>query len=248
MVKDNQYQEAIKIIEEELRNKEKELTLTKYELRKFKNWTPSEKARQAAEVIPFDIEDNYILAMKAIIEKRFIEAEELLIKNIELQNSLEAKNYIALGDAKFCQNEYSQALVWYRKALDEQPNNLKAIYNIGIVLLKLGDYNEAEMMFKVAIENRKDKYNYKGTSILMKMNYLATSYHKQNKLTKTESTLRKLLDIMDKHYDLEIKTKYYQFYINLAALYQQIGKYKEAELTLVNFIKMVKDNKNLLLQ
>ena len=53
---------------------------------------------------------------------------------------------------------------------------------------------------------------------------------------------------MDKHYDLEIKTKYYQFYINLAALYQQIGKYKEAELTLVNFIKMVKDNKNLLLQ
>ncbi len=73
--------------------------------------------------------------------------------------------YQIIGDENRLNGEYSKALVSYQYALRLLPNN-PGIYNrIGLVLLKLENYNQAEAAFKAAIyfgagENNMNKAAY----------------------------------------------------------------------------------------
>ncbi|MCX7820878.1 MAG: tetratricopeptide repeat protein [Brevinematales bacterium] len=85
--------------------------------------------------------------------------------------------YQIIGDENRLAGEYSKALVSYQYALRLSPNNA-ALYNrIGLVLLKLENFNQAEAAFKAAIyfganENNMNKAAY--------YNNLGVSYEAMN--------------------------------------------------------------------
>ncbi len=72
---------------------------------------------------------------------------ENLPENIELTGS----DHVRKGDLLFFANKYSLAITWYKKAIDQNPNDDSAYYGIGNSLKKLEKYEEAEAAYNKAI-------------------------------------------------------------------------------------------------
>jgi tetratricopeptide (TPR) repeat protein len=93
-----------------------------------------------------------------------IKAEDIQISTKELS----LKELIFKGNEYFYKKEYNNAVQYYDKAIEIDPNYDKAWYNKGLALSYLGKHNEAIKCYNKALEihvNEADAWNNKGCAL-----------------------------------------------------------------------------------
>lgn len=85
----------------------------------------------------------------------FVNAAPTAIKHIE-EAFLDDSNYLRAGDEYRKQGEFANAINWYHRALDINPDNAMVHTNFGSCLLSLGRVEEAKARFLKAIELKPD--------------------------------------------------------------------------------------------
>ena len=112
----------------------------------------------------------------------------------------------------------------YRSILENQPTNLTANNNLGVILHNLGRFDEAEVSYRKVIELKPDyveaHYN------------LGNTLRKINKPNEAEKSYRKAI---------KLKPDYAESYLNLAATLKELGKLDEAEASYRKAIELKPD-------
>lgn len=88
---------------------------------------------------------------------------------------LTAQQYIHLGNVAGRQEKYKQAIGYYTKALEEDPNSTNAYYNRGYVYIELKKYKWAVLDLDKAIEldpEYASAYHLRGVAYFLKKKYL----------------------------------------------------------------------------
>ena len=67
-------------------------------------------------------------------------------------NTLNANTYLENGDRKLDNSDFRGAFYDYKTCLVSDPNNVPALCNLGLVLMELSLYNEAEKVLNNAVE------------------------------------------------------------------------------------------------
>jgi tetratricopeptide (TPR) repeat protein len=188
---------------------------------------PSPRARELAAQIPSDA-DPYALALKAIAEKRFDDARQLLkeaqkAKEIEL-----SRIYEASGQTETFAGHYTDALDSYRKALALKPDDPALMNETAIAFFNAGKYAEAEPLLKRSLAIREKGHGPEHPDVARSLNNLAEIYRAQGKYAEAEPLYERSLAILEKALGPE-HTDVAQSLNNLAALYDVQGKYAEAE-------------------
>src|SRR5258706_3642256 len=96
--------------------------------------------------------DNLGLTLDALGEPQH--AVEAFRRAIELNEQLKTISqwpYLNLGEILLRQNQYSESISYFQKALDIDPNWAKARTNLGKAILKAGRIHEAKTQFLEAI-------------------------------------------------------------------------------------------------
>jgi tetratricopeptide (TPR) repeat protein len=88
-----------------------------------------------------------------IEEKEGTKIEEIRAENIQIsRNELSLKKYNLKGNEHLYKKEYSNAISWYDKAIELDPNYIAAWNNKGLALSKSGKYEEAIEHYNKATE------------------------------------------------------------------------------------------------
>jgi tetratricopeptide (TPR) repeat protein len=95
--------------------------------------------------------DNFTEKDRAANIPEFANVKPGAIRKIR-EAFLDDSNYLRAGDEFRKQGEYENAIRWYRRALDINPNNAAVHVNWGTSLLSLGKAEEAKTRFVRAIE------------------------------------------------------------------------------------------------
>jgi tetratricopeptide (TPR) repeat protein len=113
----------------------------------------------------------------------------------------------------FNQQDYQNAEKWYRKVIEIQPDDISAIYQLGLVLNNTGRYWETEMLHQNAINKLKENHPllYIG---------LGNAQYRQKNFEAAISSLKKAIEM-----DYTIADAH--FY--LSKVYYEQGRYEEAE-------------------
>ncbi|MDA9328151.1 tetratricopeptide repeat protein, partial [Flavobacteriaceae bacterium] len=89
----------------------------------------------------------------------------------------EARKLVRAGNALYNQNNYGDASIVYKKALEKNSGYKKATYNLGNSLYQEKNFKEAIPQYTVAVENAKDPfqkaegYHNIGNAMMQEKNY-----------------------------------------------------------------------------
>ncbi len=188
---------------------------------------PSPRARKLAAQIPSDA-DPYALALKAIAEKRFDNARELLSEAQKIKEVDLSIIYGARGQTEIFAIRYTDAINWYQKALALRQDDPSLLNQTALAFYFAGKYAEAEPLFRRSLEIWEKALDKEHPNVAASLNNLAEIYRTQGKYGEAEPLYRRSLEIREKalgkeHPDVAASLD------NLAALYFSQGKYAEAE-------------------
>ena len=79
-----------------------------------------------------------VLVTNTLFHNQLSEAQEGSLQVLETKADL--LNY---GNSYYEQGEYQEAITWFDKALEIDPNYVFALHNKGLALIQLGQYEEA---------------------------------------------------------------------------------------------------------
>lgn len=131
---------------------------------------------------------------------------------ISYQNKTINDNGYKSGLNSIKNNNYSEALNYFQKAVDSEPNNISYLTELATTHYKLKNYDEAIKTYSKLIELNKDNasiYN----------NYIGNMYSLKKDYINAESYYRKAI---------EIDSKSIPSYSNLALMFDENGKKEEA--------------------
>lgn len=141
----------VRIIEEELR---KQLEIRDVQIASFQGQLerfqrePSPRAREFANQIPENA-DPYTLALKAIVEKKFKNARELLGQAQETKEVELSKIYEARGQTEIFAGHYADATGWYQKSLLLRPDAPELLYQTALALYCSGNIEKPNRSISV---------------------------------------------------------------------------------------------------
>ncbi len=98
-----------------------------------------------------------------------------------------AKDYISLGRKAYLKGMRTDALQYFQKAAELEPNNLNAVFNIGVIYLDREEYELAMKQFEQALEIKPDDYK--------SLCNLAGIYYKLGKLREAYDILNRAIAI-----------------------------------------------------
>ena len=222
----------IQLLEDELGKKNEQITFLQTQLSARPVPEPSERAQELAAEIPED-SGHYALALKAVAERRFNYAHELLEKaekepRIKSAKTELSKIYSARGDAEYYEGRYAYAFTWYQKALHLMPDDPEILNNVGIALHYGGKYKEAEPLYKRALEIREKALGPDHPDTATCLNNLALLYRDQGKYEKAEPLYKRALEILKKALGKN-HPNYAIFLQNYALLLRETDRKAEAE-------------------
>ncbi|RDD37541.1 Nephrocystin-3 [Trichoplax sp. H2] len=246
-----------KLIVEQIRAKnsikngsEELLTKTYYSLSKIylqeKKLSVAEKYNRKAEAYALKLEDQArvaeILDMRSDIrrlEGKYIQAIDDLKKSLSLKFQLVGTNdrstsysYHKLGKVYYSQSKYEVALSFYRKALDTrknslEENNVELYQDMGFAYSRLSRFNDAEEVYKEALNIKLTLPAYNDTSIANSYWCLAVIYYRQSKYEIALTMNRTVLELRIKSLG-ESHPSVAKSYYHLGLTYSKLSKYNEA--------------------
>jgi len=133
--------------------------------------------------------------------------------------------YNMLGVISASQKKYNEAIEYFKKTIQINPNSAQAYYNLGKVLSAIEQYRESISNYAQAIK--------------IKPNY-ADAYYNLGNVFRTLNDFQKAIDCYEK--TIEINYDYPDAYNKLAILYCDIGKVDDARKRFKELIKLEPDN------
>ena len=125
----------------------------------------------------------------------------------------DAYHYIYKGDSYFWNKDYDKALLYYKKALELDPKNIKAVFQIGNVHFKKRLYEQAANTYMKVLKSKKSK-NY--TS---QINSRAMSLTDEKEYKLAEKLLKKVINV---------DPKLVNAHINLGYIYSELGNHSSS--------------------
>lgn len=110
---------------------------------------------EQGESTPPVVLENFTEKGRAANIPEFVNARPDAIKNIR-EAFLDDTNYVRVGDEFSKQGEHANAIPWFRKAVNINPNNAAAHLKWGTSLLSLGNFEEAKEHLALALALRPD--------------------------------------------------------------------------------------------
>ncbi|MFN3306014.1 MAG: tetratricopeptide repeat protein, partial [Candidatus Kapaibacteriota bacterium] len=107
------------------------------------------------------------------------------------------------GNSKYKESRYEEAELNYRKALEQNPNERRAVYNLGNSLFKQGKYNESQQKYLEIINSAKEK----DEKAIAHYN-LGNSYLKEKKYKESIEQYKKALKLNPKDFDSKYNLEY----------------------------------------
>ncbi|MBP9708309.1 MAG: tetratricopeptide repeat protein [Oligoflexales bacterium] len=142
---------------------------------------------------------------------RILFIASLLVANISCRTTASDSTYLAQGNQYAKDGLYKEAAESYRQALREQPKNMTIFRNLGMVLVKLGDFKKAVQSLEMATRSFGDDFD---TNF-----YLAEAYRARDKYAEA---------IFRYKHALKVSPKSLKALKSLAWSYYQIRYYSEA--------------------
>lgn len=105
--------------------------------------------------IDVDSVKSFIAAKNAIQEKRFEQANKLLISITERDKKLSGP-WVLLGDIAKLQNDTAKAIVNYKKAIEINNDNINAYIKLAIQQRELGQFIQSQNTYSWALSRWKD--------------------------------------------------------------------------------------------
>lgn len=99
------------------------------------------------------------LALEYIDNEEEDKAEDLLVKYVN-ENSDAPLSLFILGNLSFGAEDINQARDYYEKAIEQNPELHEAHYNLALVYVNLGLYDQAKEQAQKAIELAPEKKSY----------------------------------------------------------------------------------------
>jgi tetratricopeptide (TPR) repeat protein len=187
-------------------------------------------AYKALEGFKEEIGKRSLAKAKEALEKGDTSLAERLFQGVFDRGSIAQKAEAAfqLGSLAESHIDYLQAQDYYRKAVGLQPDNPQYLNAAGLMALTMGYYQEAEPLFRGALNIREKVSGPEHPDVASSLNNLAELYRTQGKYGEAEPLYKRSLAIWEKalgpeHPDLATSLN------NLAELYRTQGKYGEAE-------------------
>ena len=70
---------------------------------------------------------------------------------VSCQTPLKSKKWVAKGDLNLKRDLYREAVEYYQKALEHDPDSQDAHFRLGVVLIKVGNYTAALSEYEILI-------------------------------------------------------------------------------------------------
>ncbi len=134
---------------------------------------------------------------------QFSNAEKLLNKAAEKEESDLAETLRYLGASQFEQAKYEAANGSFRKALSLKGENVELLSWLGEVLRELAKWQEAEVLMHRVLEMDEKKYGIEHPSVARDLNHLAVLLEKMNRPAEAEPLARRALEIDEKRFGPE---------------------------------------------
>ncbi|MBN2541321.1 tetratricopeptide repeat protein [bacterium] len=179
-------------------------------------------------------------------------------KALELDSTY-AKAYNALGSVYYDEHYFELAEEYYRKALRHEPKLAEALYNMGNVRFKMGEYRAAHMYYLESL--LLDKYNLKvyntialGLSRVGNIDMAVTIWEKALEYNPLDIDCNYNLAIAyfsvrfyeeaEKHFKVVLQQdpKNFMIYANLGALYENVNDINSAINAYRSFLKYASDH------
>lgn len=118
---------------------------------------------------------NYLMAMYWLEKQDVKKATEFLIRNIATKNSFKAISLIILARNEEINGNFENAIKYYNQIiLDVEKFKLQALFKLGKIYLKFGEYEESRKYF-IEVLSKNGKY-----SNLAKINLAVINSHQKN--------------------------------------------------------------------
>jgi tetratricopeptide (TPR) repeat protein len=174
------------------------------------------------------VEDRYQRGLAALYERHYADASSFISASIPSPPGEFLKRYVPLARAEYEQGHYPSAEAALRKVLVVHNEDPLILNNLAVVLAAEAKYEEAEPLYKQALEIDEKALGRENPTVATYLNNLALLYYSQGKYAEAEPLYKRALAIDEKllgpsHPDVAAALG------NLGLLYSSQGKYAEAE-------------------
>src|SRR6185369_2726387 len=144
--------------------------------------------------------------ISAYLKGQYADAEKLLNKAAEKNESDFVETLRYLGETQYEAGKYQAAAETLRKALSLQGDDVVLLTLLGNSFVELADWNEAEQMIRRSLDINEKRYGPEHPSVATDLNNLARLFFATDRLTNAELLMRRSLAIDENSFGAEDPT------------------------------------------
>lgn len=186
--------------------------------------TTFEELDEAIRELPKKTVDPYEAGQVALYEREYDKASDLLSEALKNKENDVAETAWFLGQARYEQAKYTQAVEAFQKASNIKPDDLRILRNLGLALHSDGQYDKAEKVFKQLVENTRKEQGAYHLDMASAQSNLSAVYQQQGKYDLAEEAALLSLSIREKKLKPD-HPEVGQSQTDLAGIYMSQGNY-----------------------
>ena len=148
-------------------------------------------------------------AINAFSQKKYSKAEEICSQILSKNNNADANHII--GCIRMSQGNYKESILFIKKSLDINPNDIGALISLGCALSSKKDYRESIIAFKKVINLKED--------ISQVHFYLGEAYRQIEKFNDALDSFKKCLSLTPDHIGCQLM---------IGIIYEELRKFDQA--------------------
>ncbi|MFL2568560.1 MAG: tetratricopeptide repeat protein [Gammaproteobacteria bacterium] len=148
-------------------------------------------------------------AINAFSQKKYSKAEEICSQILSKNNNADANHII--GCIRMSQGNYKESILFIKKSLDINPNDIGALISLGCALSSKKDYRESIIAFKKVINLKAD--------ISQVHFYLGEAYRQIEKFNDALDSFKKCLSLTPDHIGCQLM---------IGIIYEELRKFDQA--------------------
>jgi tetratricopeptide (TPR) repeat protein len=184
-------------------------------------------AEQAVSYNKKYYEAHFFLGSLFAVSGQYEQAESAFQKAIGGEDMINSKAYRHLANLAEWQDDRKKALFLYKKALEYNPNDFDTMMNIGTILAKSEEFDEAENIFRKAL-------------LIGNVRQIYRAYYNIGLVSLQQQDARAALDNLEKAYNLNPRNSGTLY--ALGHLYIDIGQLQEGKKLLEELLRLHPDH------